>query len=77
MSSSLQTGSSLPSSRSTGFVPVDEAISPEVRIFGAIFLVLWMLLLVSIFVTRRKQLALRGEVGRLEAILDSQLDDGS
>lgn len=72
MSSSFQAGSSSPSSRSTGFVPADEAISPEVRTFGAIFMVLWMLLLVSMFVTRRKQLALRRHVARLEGILDSQ-----
>lgn len=77
MSSSFQTGSSSPASRSTGFVPGDEAISPEVRSFGAIFIVLWALLLALIFVTRRRQHALRGEVERLEAMVDSGGDDES
>jgi hypothetical protein len=75
VSSSFQTGSSLPSSRSTGFVPDDEAISPEVRTFGSIFIVLWALLLALVFVTRRRQRALRGEVERLEAMFDSRVDD--
>ena len=69
MSSSFQTNTSSPSSRSTGFVPASEAVSPEVRTFGAIFIVFWMLLLAFLFVTRRKQLALRTEVERLEAAL--------
>ena len=72
MSSSLQTNSSSPSSpssRATGFVPVNEAISPEVRTFGAIFIVFWLLLLAFVFVTRRKQRIFRAEVERLEAAL--------
>ena len=73
--SSAQTEPSAPSSRSTGFVPVDEAISPEVRTFGAIFIVVWTLLLAFLFVTRRKQRALRGEVERLEAALDATSQD--
>jgi hypothetical protein len=60
---------SLPSSRSTGFVPVNDPISPEVRSFGAIFIVLWLLLLAFVFVTRRKQRSFRAEVERLEAAL--------
>ena len=72
MSTSLQTNSSSPSSRSTGFVPVDDAISPEVRSFGAAFLVFWLLLLAFLFVTRRKQRLLRAEVERLEAALGSR-----
>ena len=74
MSSSLQTNSSSPSSRSTGFVPANEAISPEVQTFGAILIALWMLLLAFMFVTRRKQCALRAEVERLEAALGPELD---
>jgi hypothetical protein len=69
VSFSFQTDSSTPSSRSTGFVPVNEAISPEVRTFGAIFIVFWMLLLAFLLVTRRKQRLLRAEVERLEAAL--------
>jgi len=56
---------------------VDAAISPEVRTFGVLFIVFWMLLLACMFVTRRKQLALRGEVERLEAALDAAADDAS
>lgn len=74
MSSSLQTNSSSPSSRSTGFVPADEAISPEVQTFGAIFSVFWLLLLGFMFVTRRRQRVLRAEVERLEAALGPELD---
>ena len=44
-------------------------ISPEVRSFGAIFIVLWLLLLAFVFVTRRKQRLFRAEVERLEAAL--------
>jgi hypothetical protein len=69
VSTSFQTNPSLPSSRSTGFMPVNEAISPEVRTFGATYIVLWMLLLAFMFVTRRKQRALRAELERLEAAL--------
>jgi hypothetical protein len=72
VSSSLQTNSSSPSSpssRATGFVPVNEAISPEVRTFGAIFIVFWLLLLAFVFVTRRKQRIFRAEIERLEAAL--------
>lgn len=77
MSSSFQTNSSSPSSRSTGFVPVNEAISPEVRTFGAIFIVIWMVLLAFLFVTRRKQRVLRAEVERLEAALSpASADEG-
>jgi CcmD family protein len=68
----MQMSSSAPSSRSTGFVPSDEAISPEVRAFGAAFIIFWMLLLAFLFVTRRKQRALRAEVERLEAALGSR-----
>lgn len=75
MTSSFQMSSSSPSSRSTGFVPVDDAISPEVRTFGAIFIVFWMLLLAFLFVTRRKQRVLRAEVERLEAALGPDLVD--
>ena len=75
MSSSFQTNASSPSSRSTGFVPVDEAISPEVRTFGAIFIVFWMLLLAFMFVTRRKQRVLRAEIERLEAALGPESYD--
>ena len=74
MSSSFQINSSAPSSRSTGFAPANEAISPEVRSFGAIFIVLWMLLLAFMFVTRRKQRVLRAEVERLEAALGPELN---
>lgn len=70
MSYTFQTSSPLPSTRSTGFDAVNEAISPEVQAFGAIFIVLWMLLLALVFVTRRKQRILRAEVERLEAALD-------
>jgi hypothetical protein len=69
VSFSFQTNSSSPSSRSTGFVPADDAISPEVKTFGAIFIVFWLLLLAFLFVTRRKQRVLRAEVERLEAAL--------
>lgn len=72
MSSSFQTGSSSPSSRSTGVAPTNEAISPEVMIFGATFRVLWMLLLALMFATRRGQRALLREVERLEAALDPE-----
>ena len=75
MSSSFQTNSSSPSSRSTGFAPVNEAISSEVLIFGATFIVFWMLLLAFMFVTRRKQRVLRAELERLEAALGPELDD--
>ena len=75
MSSSFQTNSSLPASRSTGFVPVNEAISPEVRAFGATFIVFWMLLLAFMFVTRRKQRVLGAEVERLEAALGPESGD--
>jgi hypothetical protein len=75
VSSSFQTSSSSPSSRSTGFVPVDDAISPEVRTFGAIFIVFWMLLLAFLLVTRHKQRVLRAEVERLEAALGPDLAD--
>ena len=75
MSSSFQTNASSPSSRSTGFVPANEAISPEVRTFGAAFIVFWMLLLAFMFVTRRKQRVLRAEVERLEAALGTESDD--
>ena len=73
MSTSFQTSS--PSSRATGFVPANEAISPEVRTFGAMFIVFWMLLLAFLFVTRRKQHVLRAEVERLDAALGPKLDD--
>jgi hypothetical protein len=72
VSTSFQTSS--PSSRATGFVPANEAISPEVRTFGAMFIVFWMLLLAFMFVTRRKQRGLRTEVERLEAALGPQSD---
>lgn len=75
MSSSFQTNASSPSSRSTGFVSVDETISPEVQTFGAIYIVFWMLLLALMFVTRREQLVLRAEVERLEAALGPESDD--
>ena len=75
MSSSFQTNSSSPSSRSTGFAPANEAISPEVLTFGATFIVFWMLLLAFMFVTRRKQRVLRAEVERLEAALGAEWDD--
>ncbi|HKO92053.1 MAG TPA: hypothetical protein VJU61_12910 [Polyangiaceae bacterium] len=75
MSSSFQTTPSVPSSRSTGFVAATEAISPEVRTFGAIFMVFWMLLLAFLFVLRRKQRVLRVEVERLEAALLPEADD--
>jgi CcmD family protein len=72
VSSSFQTNAPLPSSRSTGFIPANEAISPEVRAFGAAFIVFWLLLLAFLFVTRRKQRALRAEVDRLEAALGTE-----
>jgi hypothetical protein len=75
VSSSFQTNSSAPSARSTGFMPVNEAISPEVRTFGATFIVLWMLLLAFMFVTRRKQRVLRAEVERLELALGPESND--
>ena len=75
MSASFQTNAPSPSSRSTGFVPANEAISAEVRTFGATFIVFWMLLLAFVFVTRRKQRVLRAEVERLEAALGPELDD--
>jgi hypothetical protein len=75
VSSSFQTSSSSPSSRSTGFAPTNEAISPEVRAFGATFIVFWLLLLAFMFVTRRKQRVLRAEVERLEAALGPELAD--
>jgi hypothetical protein len=75
MSASLQTSSDLPPSRSTGFVPADEAISPEVQAFGAVFSVFWLLLLAFMFVTRRQQRVLRAEVERLEAALGPAPDD--
>jgi CcmD family protein len=75
MSFALQTSSppltaSPPSARSTGFAAADDAISPEVQAFGAIFMVLWALLLAFLFFTRRKQRSLRAEVERLEAALE-------
>ena len=75
MSFAFQTSSPLPTSRSTGFVPVNEPVSPEVRAFGGVFIVLWLLLLAFLFVTRRKQRLLRAEVERLEAALEPGLDD--
>jgi len=75
VSSSFQTHSPSPSSRSTGFALANEAISPEVRTFGAIFIVLWMLLLAFLLVTRRKQRVLRAEVERLEAARGPEWDD--
>ena len=74
MSAAFQLSSPTPPSRSTGFLPVDQAISPEVRTFGAIFIVLWMLLLAFVFLTRHKQRALRAEVERLEAALGPELN---
>jgi hypothetical protein len=71
----FQTSPSSPSSRSTGFVAANDTISLEVRTFGAIFIVFWMLLLAFLFVTRRKQRALRAELDRLEAALDPRLHD--
>jgi hypothetical protein len=56
-------------------MPVNEAISPEVRTFGATFIVLWMLLLAFMFVTRRKQRVLRAEVERLELALGPESND--
>jgi len=75
VSFSFQSNSSSPSSRSTGFAPANEAISPEVRTFGAAFIVFWTLLLAFMFVTRRKQRILRAEVERLEAALGRGLDE--
>ncbi|MEY4547869.1 MAG: hypothetical protein RL685_4064 [Pseudomonadota bacterium] len=75
MASSFQTNPSAPSSRSTGFMPVNEAISPEVRTFGATFIVFWMLLLAFMFVTRRKQRVLRAEIERLELALGPGAND--
>ena len=60
-----------PSSRSTEFTPVSDAISPEVRAFGGLFMVLWLLLLTFIFVTRRSQRLLGAEVERLELTLEA------
>lgn len=74
MTASFQTSPS-PSSRSTGFNPVNEAISPEMQTFGAAYALLWMFLLGLIFMTRRKQRALRAEVERLEAALGPELDE--
>jgi hypothetical protein len=68
-SAALQTSSASPSSRATGFAPVHDAISPEVRTFGALYIVFWTALLALVFVTQRKQRALRAEVDRLEAAL--------
>jgi hypothetical protein len=75
VSASFQSNSSSPSSRSTGFVPANDAISPEVRTFGATFIVFWLLLLAFMLVTRRKQRILRAEVERLEAALGPQFAD--
>jgi hypothetical protein len=75
MFSPLQTEPSLPSSRSTGFMPANEAISPEVRTFGAAYIVLWMLLLAVMFFTRRRQRVIRAEVERLEAALGPIWED--
>ena len=76
MSLSFQSDSSSPSSRSTGFVASEDGkpISVEVRAFGAIFIVAWTLLLVFMFMTRRRQRALRGEIERLEAAVELELD---
>ena len=76
MSLSFQSDSSSPSSRSTGFVATEDGkpISVEVRAFGAIFIVAWTLLLVFMFMTRRRQRALRGEIERLEAAVEPELD---
>ena len=75
MSAFFQTDSPLPSSRATGFMPVNEAISPEIRTFGAAYVVFWVLLLAVMFLTRRRQRALRAEVERLEVALFPEWDD--
>ena len=70
-SSELPTGtSSATQSRSTGFVATDEGAPPELRVFGAAYVVLWTLLLALLFVVRRRQRALRARVERLEESLD-------
>jgi CcmD family protein len=55
-------------------VPASDAISPEVRTFGATFIVLWTLLLAFVFFTSRKQRVLRAEVERLELALGPETD---
>jgi hypothetical protein len=64
--------SSATESRSTGFVAVDDGKGPppELRAFGATYVVLWTLLLGVLFVIRRRQRALRARVERLEDSLD-------
>ena len=57
-------------SRSTGFVATDEGAPPELRVFGAAYVVLWTLLLALLLVVRRRQRALRARVERLEDSLD-------
>ncbi|MEO8182100.1 MAG: hypothetical protein ABI895_24965 [Deltaproteobacteria bacterium] len=76
MASSFQTDSSSPSSRSTGFVATEDGkpISVEVKAFGAIFIVAWTLLLVFMFLTRRRQRVVRAEIERLEAAVEIELD---
>ena len=74
MASSFQS-SSAPTSRSTGFSAASDAISPEVRTFGAVYIVFWMLLLAFLFVTQRKQRALRARVERMEAALGPELNE--
>lgn len=76
MSSSFQSNSPSLTSRSTGFVPAAEPVSAEVQTFGAVFIVLWMLLLAFLFMTRRRQRVLRAEVERLEAALNPEPSSG-
>jgi hypothetical protein len=63
-----------PGRRSTGFdAAEDESVGADLRPFGVIFCVLWMALLAFIFLTRRRQDALRLQVRDIEKMLDKKL----
>jgi hypothetical protein len=75
--SSLQTDPAPTNSRSTGFVAVDDGKGPavELQVFGTLFVVVWTGLLAFVFLTRRRQRALRADIERLSEAFEPEYED--
>ena len=77
MYSSLQADPAQANSRSTGFVAVDDGKGPsvELRVFGTLFVIVWTGLLVFVYLTRRRQRALKAEIERLSEAFEPEYEE--
>lgn len=77
MYSSLQTDPAPTNSRSTGFVAVADGKGPSeaLQVFGTLFVVVWTALLAFVFLTRRRQRALRADIERLTEALEPEYEE--